>query len=214
MLTTDAPRFTDRRLFEAVARERNARAYEPRLAAYRARYPLDRITVLTPEVLERRMEAAAREPEAFTWLDGVPVPIMAGGAANTNPIFPLTPNLALATMSAANTATDGTGTVNQLITAGANGARLDRILLVPLGTNIATKCYIFLNNGGSQTTATNNALIRDIPLAAGTASNTALIGSPVEIVFALPLKSAWVINATLATAVATGWKITAIAGDF
>jgi hypothetical protein len=209
-----ALRLGNRRIFEAVARQRRAQSYAPRLAAYRARYPLDHLRVLTPEMLERRAEAAFRDPEHFMWLDGIPVPVLAGGAANTNPIFPLAPNMGFATMTAANVATDGTGTVNLLITAGANASRVDRILLLPLGTNVASKAYLFLNNGGAQGTATNNALVRDIPLPITTASNTLLIGSPIEIILAMPLKSTWTLNATIATGVAAGWKVTAVAGDY
>lgn len=210
----DVLRFTDRRLFERVARERQQRAYEPRLAAYRAMYPQDAVRVLTPQLMEQRVRQAFERPDLFHWIEGIPFPALAGGAANTSPIFPLAVNIAFATMSAANTATDGTGTVNALITGGTNGSRIDRILLLPMGNNVATKCYLFLNNGGTNATAANNALLRDIPLAAGTGSNTALIGSPVEITLSLPIKSAWILNATLATAVATGWKIICIAGDY
>lgn len=203
----------------------SAPVLDPRLLA-RARGGTFR--VLTRDLIERRLRDANRHPERYLEVAGIPflkpgfvelpgersIAEIAGGAANTNPIFPLTPLIGFGTITAANTATDGTGTVGTLITAGGNGARLDRILLLPLGTNIATKAYIFVNNGGSQATATNNALIRDIPLAAATSSNTALIGSPVEYTVGLPLPSGYVINWCLATAVANGWKATAIGGQF
>lgn len=163
---------------------------------------------------QRLRDLARRMPERFLWWEGEPYPILAGAAANTQPLFLLTPQVGFATVTAANTATDGTGTVLPIFTAAANGSRLDRVRCVALGTNIATKAYFFVNNGGSQAVAANNALLLDLPLASGTASNTALISAPVEIVFALPLKSGYIINVTLATAVATGWTFIGIGGDW
>lgn len=48
-------------------------------------------------------------------------------AANTSPIFPLTPNCPAVVIAAANTARDGSGTLVTLLTAGVNGARVDWI---------------------------------------------------------------------------------------
>ena len=48
-------------------------------------------------------------------------------AANTTPIFILTPNVGSARLVAANTASDGSGTVYQLIAAGSNGTRVDAV---------------------------------------------------------------------------------------
>jgi hypothetical protein len=135
-------------------------------------------------------------------------------AANVAPVFGLVPLTGFATVLAANTATDGTGTVAALITMGGNGGRLDRIRLVPLGTNIATKAYIFGNNGATQATASNNYLILDIPLLSSTASNVNQIGAPLDFVLGLVLPAGHIINATLATAVAVGWKIMAFGVSF
>lgn len=162
----------------------------------------------------RRFRLARRNPSRFLWIDGDPHPVVAGGAANTSPVFALAPNIGFATITAANTATDGTGTVATIFTAGANGSLVERVKCVPMGTNTASKAYIFINNGGATTTAANNALWLDLVLAAATASNTALIGAPVEVVMALPLKASYLLTATLATAVAAGVKITAIGADF
>jgi hypothetical protein len=48
-------------------------------------------------------------------------------AANTSPIFTLTPNIGMAEVAAANTESDGTGDLVLLFTAGAEGSRVDRI---------------------------------------------------------------------------------------
>ena len=80
-------------------------------------------------------------------------------AANTSPIFVGTPNTGIyAGITAANTATDGTGTVYTVFTAGANGSYVRRLLIKPLGTNVATVMRVFVNNGSSQGTAANNVL--------------------------------------------------------
>lgn len=47
--------------------------------------------------------------------------------ANNNPIFTLTPNCPTASIAAANTASDGSGTLVTLFTAGPNGSMLFRI---------------------------------------------------------------------------------------
>src|SRR5574343_1044472 len=93
--------------------------------------------------------------------------------ANTSPIFPLTPNLAWATVTTANTAKDGTGTVATVFTAGTNGARVDYLKVRALGTNVATVIRVFINNGSTNATAANNTLIVDQTIAATTNSETA-----------------------------------------
>ena len=97
-------------------------------------------------------------------------------AANTNPLYPLTPNTGLQNvlLSTAMTNTkafDGTDTAGtalaQIFTAGANGSRLDSITVrfastngaTASGTTSATVVRFWLNNGSANTTATNNQLL-------------------------------------------------------
>ncbi len=134
--------------------------------------------------------------------------------ANTKPIFPLTPNIAFSRMTAANTATDGTGTVATLFTAGADGARLDKVTIVPGGTNVATVLRLFVNNGAATTTATNNSLLKEVRLPATVASATQENGPTFEIPLDLALPAGWKLTAVIATAVATGWHATAIGGNY
>ena len=73
-------------------------------------------------------------------------------AANTIPIFPLTPKVSWGKVITADATAaknhDGTSaTAILLFTAGVNGARIDEIRAVALGTNIATALRIFINNG-------------------------------------------------------------------
>lgn len=138
--------------------------------------------------------------------------------ANTSPIFVLTPNVGNAGafpagITAANTAYDGTGTVTTIFTAGTNGAFVQKIRWQPLGTNVATLARVFINNGATNATATNNALFREYTLPASAASNTLQI-PPFEYTINLWLPAGYKLNVTLATAVAAGILPTAIGGDY
>ena len=133
--------------------------------------------------------------------------------ANTSPIFPLTPNLAWATVTTANTAKDGTGTVATVFTAGANGARVDYLKVRALGTNVATVIRVFVNNGSSNATAANNSLILDQTIAATTNSETAQLADNV-IQLDLSLPAGYVVNVTIGTTVAAGLQVTGVGGDY
>ena len=95
-------------------------------------------------------------------------------AANTTPIFTLTPNAALANITAANTARDGSGTLVTLFTAGANGSRVDFITFTSSQATAAASSArvqrIFLTDN----TGLNPRLISEVVLAAVTASTTAI----------------------------------------
>ncbi len=135
-------------------------------------------------------------------------------SANASPIFPLTPATPVGqTVTAANTAKDGTGTVNTLYTAGAAGGFVSKVIAQPMGTNVATVLRLFLNNGSTNATAGNNTLIKDVTLAATTNSEVAAVGNTeVGIGFAIP--AGYKILATLGTAVSAGVALTCIAGDY
>jgi hypothetical protein len=133
--------------------------------------------------------------------------------ANFSPIFPLTPQVAFTTITGSNTATDGTGTVNTIFTAGTNGSRVDYIRCRALGTNVATVLRVFINSG-SNATATNNSLFEELSLPTTAASNTAEISGDYDIALNLSLPAAYKINVVLGTAVAAGWKVTAVGGDY
>lgn len=96
--------------------------------------------------------------------------------ANTSPIFPLTPNLGvqnvvLSTAMTNTKAFDGTDTAGTALalafTAGANGARVDTVVVrltstngaTASGTSAATLVRFWINNGSDNTTATNNQLM-------------------------------------------------------
>jgi hypothetical protein len=134
--------------------------------------------------------------------------------ANFKPIFPLVPNIGFTRQTAANTATDGTGTVAPIMTAGANGARCDKLICVAGGTNVATVLRVFINNGGATSTATNNSLLCEVSLPATTASATAQNGPRVEVPIDMTLPNGYKITVCIATAVSAGWHITQLGGDY
>ena len=140
-------------------------------------------------------------------------------AANIYPFYPqYAANSAPAwvTLTTANTAMDGTGTVTTLFTAAsADGHFIPYLIVRPLGTNVASVIRVFINNGADPTVATNNALITEIGTFATTASNTTPQNG---IIHSMPpgfiLPSGYKINLTLGTAVAAGLKVIAIQGAF
>lgn len=133
--------------------------------------------------------------------------------ANTSPIFPLTPKTAWATITAANTAKDGTGTVDTICTAGANGAYVTKVRAQSMGSNVASVLRLFLNNGSTNATATNNALIAELALPATTLTEVAAQTSQ-DLTLELIIPATYKINAVIGTAVAAGWKVTALSQDY
>jgi hypothetical protein len=133
--------------------------------------------------------------------------------ANFNPIFPLTPQIAFVTITTGNAATDGTGTVNTIFTAGASGSRIDYIRCRALGTNDPTVLRVFINSGSSAS-ATNNALFDELPLPRTTATNVAEISIDYDVTLNLSLPAGYKINTVLGTTVSAGWKVTAVGGDY
>jgi hypothetical protein len=105
-------------------------------------------------------------------------------AANTDPIYGLTPNIGNGTSNAligssANTATDGTGAnMYQIFAAGSEGAYVYKVILKPVSTIAATVARLwYLNDTGTFTAGTTNTaaktlMIAEVAIAAFTASNT------------------------------------------
>jgi hypothetical protein len=140
-------------------------------------------------------------------------------AANKEPIFPATPNISWGTISAANTAKDGSGTVVTVFTAGLNGSRVDALKVRHLGTNVATVLRIFVNNGSSNSTPTNNILFHEVTIPAATLSEVSALTDTVvlfdgEDLPQLVLEPNQKLNVTIGTAVAAGLAITVIGGDY
>lgn len=143
-------------------------------------------------------------------------------AVNTAPVFAGQAQVAWGTLTAANTATDGTGTVLTVFTAAAtNGGRCDAIPALANGTNSSTSvARVFVNNGSTNATAGNNTLIGEVPLPITAASNSAPITPyPIdlltEIGFAggIDLPAGYKINVCIGTAAAGGWSFTGVAAS-
>lgn len=117
-------------------------------------------------------------------------------AANTSPIFPLTPNpgllnVLLSTAMTNTKAFDGTqaaGTaLAQCFLAGANGARVDSVSVnytstngaAASGTTAATVMRFWLNNGNDNTVAANNQLLGEVAIPAQTVAALATAANPV-----------------------------------
>jgi hypothetical protein len=143
-------------------------------------------------------------------------------AANTSPIFSLKGDQSTdngTTMNAAMvTATgDYTGiSANHVLVYTAHatdGGFIEGIKFIATGTNTASVARIYINNGSTQTTATNNRFFGQQTLPATTAINTA---ATAEIFFpmGIALKAGFRVYAGLGTTVAASWVCMPIAGQY
>lgn len=134
---------------------------------------------------------------------------------NTAPIFSKVAKASwINGITAANTAKDGTGTVDTVFTADAtNGSFLQKLIIRPRGTNVASVLRIFMNNGLTNATAANNCLIGEVSLPATTSSEVAAIQGT-EVNLNIPLPVGYKINVTLGTAVAGGYAVSGVGGDY
>ena len=135
-------------------------------------------------------------------------------AVTATPIFSQTPVFTVGqTITTANTAKDGSGTVVLLYTAGANGSRIDTIKVRNTGTAVATVIRIFINNGATNATATNNSLYVEATIAAATLSETSARADNV-ITMGISLPASYRVYATIGTTVATALQVSAVGGDY
>jgi hypothetical protein len=139
-------------------------------------------------------------------------------AQNTSPVFPLVPVVTWVNTGAvtANTTTDLTaGTnYNSGFTANAtNGSRVDYIRVRALGTNVQTVMRVWINNGSTTATATNNTQFFERTLAATTVSQTAELPD-VIIPINVSMPAGYKFYYTFGTAVAAGFGIQVVGGDY
>lgn len=131
-------------------------------------------------------------------------------AANTAPIFSATPSVKwTAGITAAANDYTGAGANNvTAFTAGSNGSFVQRLRFKALGTNVATVARVFISSGTG-----GNSFMDEISLPAITASaNTATASIDLPMNFAIP--AGYTIIVGLGTAVASGWLVSVIAGDY
>jgi hypothetical protein len=143
-------------------------------------------------------------------------------ATNTTPIYSSAAQVSWnpAVLLTANTAKDGTGVVSSIFTAGADGARVERIRAKALGTNVATVLRIFINNGGATSVAANNVLYAEVTLPATTLSESASL-LQIELpnitdttAFPIVLPAGYVLTATIGTTVAAGYDVIAVGSTY
>lgn len=113
-----------------------------------------------------------------------------------------------ATITTANTAKDGTGSVAMVMTAN-NTAYIDRLVFRATGTNVQTVARVFLNNGETNATASNNVLFAEITLDATTLSETTALADE-ELPLDIYLPAGHRVFVTIGTTVAAGWRVTAV----
>ena len=135
-------------------------------------------------------------------------------AVTALPIFAQTPVFTVGqTITTANTAKDGTGTVVLLYTAGANGSRVDAVKVRSTGTAVATVIRIFVNNGATNATATNNSLYTEATIASTTLTEVAAQTDNV-ITMNISLPATYRVYATIGTSVAAPLQVSAVGGDY
>lgn len=142
--------------------------------------------------------------------------------ANTSPTFTITPQTTWGKVSGVDSSTDGTDADVVLVyTAGSSGAYIRRLICQPRSTSGSTTTSaaairVYLNNGSSVGTGTNNVLIREISVPAisvNTAATAAAIGT--DIPLNMQLKASYKIYIGItAMAANTNWDITTDAADY
>ena len=138
--------------------------------------------------------------------------------ANTSPIFSRIGQLmwSQVNITAANTTKDLTsGTIYQLLPVAdsSNGSRIDKLVIQPRGTNVATALRLWINNGGAATTAANNFLLREVTMAATTLSEVAALANT-EIALDIALPAGYSFYITIGTTVAAGFHVWTQGGDY
>jgi hypothetical protein len=126
-----------------------------------------------------------------------------------SPAFISTPRIGRCSLSTANTATDGTGTITDLITGVAAGTRVLSINVQGTATTVAALVNIFLYDG------TNYDLFDQFTISATTGSNTVkgyrLVTAYTDLV--LPTAT-WKLGATISVAPSSGTvRVAAFGGD-
>ena len=129
--------------------------------------------------------------------------------ANTNPIFTLTPNALPITISTANTGRDGTGTLGTVVTAQANGTRVEAIKITAQGTTTAGVVRFFITDAAGA----NPKLWEERLVTAITPSTTVKVFEDFWVLdLPIVLASGQLIKA--GTHNAESFTIHAVAGDF
>ena len=138
-------------------------------------------------------------------------------AANTTPIFTLTPNCAVSTITAANTARDGSGVLVTAFTAGANGSLLSTIVFTNNASAVGTSSLKVMRVFVTDNAGANPTLLQEILLPVITSSNT-VIGATVSITFTngLVIKTGQIVKVcqSVYASIADNSSVVAQGGDY
>ena len=126
-----------------------------------------------------------------------------------NPAFIGTPRLTVASLSAANTALDGTGTITSLMTGAATGTRVLEINMQCSATSAAALVNIFLSTDSGSTWT----LFDQIAVTAATVSNTVRANRNIATYTNLILPDA-TYRIGVTTTIAQATRVWAMGGDF
>ena len=138
-------------------------------------------------------------------------------ASNTSPIYSSAGDIQWSTtpLITQNQVYEGTGTVATVFTAGASGSYIQRVRFKASGSTTATVARLYINNGSSNTTASNNLLFDEITLAAVTGVQTAAT-TTYELPMNIALPAGYKILATIGTTqiAGGGWYVGAVGGSY
>lgn len=138
-------------------------------------------------------------------------------AANTSPIFTLTPNCATATIDSANITRDGSGVLITLFTAGANGSLISRIVFTSsqatAGASVLKVCRIFVTDSAGA-----NPKLRGEILLPGLSPSNTVIGATATFTFtdSLVIKAGQIVKVSqsLRATAADNTDVIAEGGDY
>lgn len=143
--------------------------------------------------------------------------------ANTAPIYTLTPNTFGGTVTAADAALGAGTSANDVLvyTAGASGGFISQVRWTPFSTSgsvagAACTGVIYLNNGATPGTASNNVMLAQITLPATTVTLTATTAVPTYIMplnFQVPASYRLYAGVTAITANGN-WAVAVVAGSY
>lgn len=147
--------------------------------------------------------------------------------ANTSPIFTLTPNVGIASLSAANVKSDGSGTVAtdifKVFTAGTNGSFVNRVRFSQTATTAATASTatvfrVFYSTVGTSTTTggTNTILLGEIAGPVQTLDSATAPTNIYELILNFPIPTGTFIHCTthVVPPASTVYEALCLGGDY
>ena len=147
-------------------------------------------------------------------------------SGNTDPIFSKVGRIDSVLVTAANTSSQGGGTIAtdifKAFTAGADGSFIQRVRLIPTGTTAntnttATVARIFISSITSgATTSANTFLVAEVTLPVISADSSTVAAAFFDVVlgFAIPANYTILVTNHAAPAANTAWRAVVFGGDY